>query len=155
MQKRPAASAARYCFVQAQAEKWRLLLPGASEPRLTRLNARALVWEPAPLTRRQQPEHCCRWQLCFWPDNGGTMPSKRTTFTPSSILFRPRRSPAAWWLQVPAARAAGLWWRRRVPPPGPKGLFRRPFIAIADLADGKRNIGTECARGKRAERRPG
>src|SRR6202030_4716444 len=23
------------------------------------------------------------------------------------------------------------WWRRRVLPPGPKGLFRRPFIAIA------------------------
>ena len=29
----------------------------------------------------------------LWPDNGGTMPSKRTTFTPSSILFRPRRNP--------------------------------------------------------------
>jgi hypothetical protein len=25
-----------------------------------------------------------------WPDNGGTMPSKSTPFTPSSILFRPR-----------------------------------------------------------------
>jgi hypothetical protein len=24
------------------------------------------------------------------PDNGGTMPSKSTPFTPSSILFRPR-----------------------------------------------------------------
>src|SRR5580693_4065538 len=26
-----------------------------------------------------------------------------------------------------------IWWSRRVPPPGPKGLFRRPFIAIAGL----------------------
>jgi hypothetical protein len=25
-----------------------------------------------------------------WPDNGGTIPSKSTPFTPSSILFRPR-----------------------------------------------------------------
>ena len=29
-------------------------------------------------------------QLLQWPDNGGTMPSKSTPFTPSSILFRPR-----------------------------------------------------------------
>src|SRR5215467_6533479 len=28
---------------------------------------------------------------------------------------------------------AGLGWRRRVLPPGPKGLLRRPFIAIAGL----------------------
>jgi len=41
----------------------------------------------------------------LWPDNGGTMPSKRTTFTPSSILFRPRRNPVS----------SGLWWRRQVP----------------------------------------
>src|SRR5688572_12778579 len=43
------------------------------------------------------------------------MPSKSTPFTPSSILFRPR------------------WWSRRVLPPGPIGLLRRPFIAIAGL----------------------
>jgi hypothetical protein len=28
-------------------------------------------------------------QLFGWPDNGGTMPGESTTFTPSSILFRP------------------------------------------------------------------
>src|SRR5579884_824372 len=44
------------------------------------------------------------------------MPGKSTPFTPSSILFRPRE-----------------WWSRRVLPPGPKGLLRRPFIAIAGL----------------------
>ena len=46
------------------------------------------------VTRPEQPEHSCRSQLHNWPDIGGTMPSKNTPFTPSSILFRPRRSPA-------------------------------------------------------------
>ena len=39
----------------------------------------------------------------------------------ASILFRPQG----------AGRETGdLWWRRRVPPPGPQCLFHRPFIAI-------------------------
>src|SRR5262244_278200 len=75
------------------------------------------------VTQPEQPEQSCRWQLLLWPDNGGTMPSKSTPFTPSSILFRPRRS----------SRILELWWRRRVLPPGPIGLLRRPFIAIAGL----------------------
>ena len=33
-------------------------------------------------------------------------------------------------LAAPALRG-GIWWRRRVLPPGPMGLLRRPFIAIA------------------------
>ncbi len=61
------------------------------------------------------------------------MPSESSTFTPSSILFRPRRSPNR-------TGRSGLGWRRRVPPPGPIGLFRRTFIAIAGLATGKGNI---------------
>ena len=74
-----------------QKDKWRLLLPGASEPRLTELNPLGLqTWSFKPLTRPEQPEHSCRLQLVLWPDNGGTMPGKRASFTPSSILFRPR-----------------------------------------------------------------
>ena len=49
------------------------------------------------------------------------MPSKKTIFTPLSILFRPHQKPVTW---------TGLWWRRRVPPPGPLRLFHRRFIAI-------------------------
>ena len=30
---------------------------------------------------------------------------------------------------------SGLWWRRRVPPPGPNGLLHRLFIAIVRQAD--------------------
>src|SRR5882672_10523067 len=44
----------------------------------------------------------------------GAISGKSTSFTPSSILFRPH------------------WWSRRVLPPGPIGLLRRPFIAISD-----------------------
>src|SRR3954470_12807538 len=49
------------------------------------------AWFFKPLTRPEQPEHSCHSQLHNWPDNGGTMPSKSAPFTPSSILFRPRR----------------------------------------------------------------
>ena len=70
--------------------------------------------------------------------HGGTIPGKSTSFTPSSILFRPRRCSA----QVrPFGRTdptemgcvthALHRWSRRVLPPGPIGLLRRPFIAIA------------------------
>src|SRR5580658_7969221 len=52
------------------------------------------------------------------------MPGKRSPFT---SLVEPISPPPK-----PASRS-GLWWRRRVPPPGPKDLFRCPFIAIAVL----------------------
>jgi len=72
------------------------------------------------------------------------MPGKSTPFTPSSILFRPREQESAIRYQDRKSRAAVLvpefpipdswnWWSRRVLPPGPKGLLRRPFIAIAGL----------------------
>src|SRR5881227_1267733 len=75
--------------------------------------------------------------------HGGTIPGKSTSFTPSSILFRPRRcSPEA------LSRAKLHGWRRRVLPPGPKGLLRRPFITIAALASGTPNIGAKVLRRK-------
>src|SRR5690606_17342371 len=43
--------------------KWGLLLPGAPGPRLTVQPARAEVRYFKPLTRPEQPEHSCRWQL--------------------------------------------------------------------------------------------
>src|SRR3954466_9892154 len=64
-------------------------------------------WSWGPLTRPPQPEQSCRWQLLHWPDNGGTMPSKRPSFTPSSILFRPRQSPARWVLVEAPGTAPG------------------------------------------------
>jgi hypothetical protein len=43
----------------------------------------------------------------------------------------------------------GLRWRRRVLPPGPKGLLRRPFIAIAGLRQPP-----QYRRGRRANKGP-
>ena len=53
-----------------------------------------------------------------------------------------------------AIKLSGLGWRRRVPPPGPKDLFRCPFIAIAALADGKANISELSPLGKGSEKAP-
>src|ERR1700742_3851169 len=79
---------------RTQQGKWRLLLPGASEPRLTELNPSGLQeWFFKPLTRPEQPEHSCRWQL-YKAHNVGPIPGKRAPFTPSSILVRPRRNPS-------------------------------------------------------------
>ena len=74
------------------------------------------------------------------------MPSKRTTFTPSSILFRPRQNPPT------RCEGGGLWWRRRALPPGPKGLLRSPFIAIAGL---RRHPEYRCAAAREGRDRHG
>jgi len=80
-------------------------------------------------TQREPPQRCCHLQLLFWSDIGGTMPSKNKPFTPSSILFRPHRCRQIWLLP----RLCGMWWRRRVPPPGPNGLLQLSFIAIVRM----------------------
>ena len=47
--------------------------------------------------------------------------------------LRPRRSYFAPAETQNRKSFSGLRWRRRVPPPGPNGLLRRPFIAISGL----------------------
>src|ERR1041384_3120925 len=48
--------------------KWRLLLPGASGPRLAELNPPGLqIGLSSRVTRPEQPEHSCRWQLWIGP----------------------------------------------------------------------------------------
>src|SRR5579871_219577 len=68
------------------------------------------------------------------------MPGKRSSFGSPVEPISPPPEPAP---------ESGLGWRRRVPPPGPKDLFRRPFIAIAARAGGSRNIGRDGRGGKR------
>ncbi len=79
-----------------------------------------------PLTRPEQPAHSCRLQLCIGP----------ITAEPYRAKARPLRPRRSWFAPAEArnsCRVAGLGWRRRVLPPGPKGLLRRAFIAIAGL----------------------
>jgi hypothetical protein len=113
-------------FASCAGKKWRFLLPGTSEPRLTVLPARACFSVPAPLTRRQQPEHSCHWQLSIGPITAEPCRAKAHPLHPRRSYFAPAGDQ-------PPMRPDGLWWRRRVPPPGPKGLFRCAFIAIAAL----------------------
>src|SRR6516165_5085374 len=108
--------------VQSQGKlKWRLLLPGASEPRLAVLTRQDFRWSFKPLKRPEQPEHSCRLQLLHSP----------ITAEPYREKTRPLRPRRSWFAPAETRLFGGLWWRRRVLPPGPNGLLRRPFISIA------------------------
>ena len=58
----------------------------------------------------------------------------------ASSLFRPHESPFP--KDVTSRKTGGIWWRRRVLPPGPLRLFRTAFIAIVGHAD-RPNIGAQ------------
>jgi len=73
-----------------------------------------------------------------WPDNGGTMPGERNTFTRSSILVRPHSETALSALQ--AAPAASGLVEAPGTAPGSDTLIPSPFIAIAGASSGEFNI---------------
>src|SRR5271155_1345894 len=52
------------------------------------------------------------------------MPSERSPFKSPVEPISPPPEPS---------ENEGLGWRRRVPPPGPKDVFRCPFIAVSAL----------------------
>ncbi len=56
--------------------------------------------------------------------------AKESPLHPRRSYFAPAGTQPA---NAEAQPRDGFWWRRRVPPPGPNGLFRHPFIAIAGL----------------------
>ena len=102
--------------------KWRLLLPGASEPRLAVLTRQDFRWSFKPLKRPEQPEHSCRLQLLHGPISAEPYREKTRPLRPRRSWFAPAEARQLW---------RGLGWRRRVLPPGPNGLLRRLFISIA------------------------
>src|SRR5207237_7915578 len=103
--------------------KWRLLLPGASEPRLTELNPLGLQNGLSNcVTKPAQPEHSCRLQLLHSPITAEQYREKARPLRPRRSCFAPAETRAF---------RGGLGWRRRVLPPGPNGLLRRQFISIA------------------------
>ena len=55
------------------------------------------------------------------------------TAEPCREKARPLRPRRSYFAPAEGRLTTGLGWRRRVLPPGPKGLLRRPFIAIAGL----------------------
>src|SRR5436305_7571569 len=83
------------------------------------------------------------WSITAVPYRAKARPlrPRRSCFGPAGAALRStltgRTGPTAMGLETEELHR----WSRRVLPPGPKGLFRRTFIAIADLADGTGNIG--------------
>src|SRR6202162_6688257 len=86
--------------------KWRLLLPGASEPRLTELNPSGLqTWSFKPLTRPEQPEHSCRLQLLHSPMTAEPYREKTRPLRPRRSCFAPAETRAMRraWGEAPGA----------------------------------------------------
>src|SRR6516164_3441986 len=118
--------------------KWRLLLPGASEPRLRLLR---------PQDFRSVFQTALRGlgnRSIVVVGNYEFGPLTVEPYRAKARPLRPRRSyfaPVAGNSDRESVRPEGCqqllitapWWRRRVLPPGPIGLLRRPFIAIAGL----------------------
>ena len=119
-------------------------MPGASEPRLTALNpSRACRLGYSNRLRGLSNRSIvvvCNYEI--WPDNGGTMPSKSTPFTPSSILFRPRRNPVRRraWVEPPGTA------------PGSERLITTAVYRHSRLAPAPRNIGGKGYRRKSGPR---
>src|SRR5258708_24626039 len=73
--------------------EWRLLLPGASEPRLAELNPPGLqTWFFKPLTRPEQPEHSCRLQLLHSPITAEPYREKTRPLRPRRSCFAPAKT---------------------------------------------------------------
>jgi len=62
----------------------------------------------------------------FDPITAVSCRAKNHPLHPRRSCFAPAAAHAQWLTH-------GLWWRRRVPPPGPNGLLRCSFIAISGL----------------------
>ena len=121
--------------------KWRLLLPGASGPRLTELNPSGLQHGLSnSVTLPEQPEQSCRLQLLHGPISAEPYRTKTRPLHPRRSWFAPAEARSG----NIRTHLGGLGWRRRALPPGPNGLLRRSFIVIAGKA-GTPNIGPKGA----------
>src|SRR5918999_4781471 len=70
--------------------KWRLLLPGASEPRLAELNPLGLqIGLSNCVTQPEQPEHSCRLQLLHSPITAEQYREKTRPLRPRRSWFAP------------------------------------------------------------------
>src|SRR5215213_2589487 len=92
------------------------------------------------------------WSITAVPYRAKARPlrPRRSCFGPAGAALRSiltkRTGPTLMGLETQELHR----WSRRVLPPGPIGLLRRPFIAIAGLAAGRGNIGARGLRRKGA-----
>src|SRR5205085_5709912 len=103
--------------------KWRLLLPGASEPRLTELNPPGLQDGLSNcVTQPEQPEHSCRLQLLHSPITAEQYREKARPLRPRRSCFAPAETHALWraWVEAPGTApgserfiAAALYFHSR------------------------------------------
>src|ERR1700752_2903156 len=119
--------------------KWRLLLPGASEPRLTLLRRQGFrsVFQAA-LRGQSNRSIVVVGNYEFGPITAEPCRAKTRPLRPRRSYFAPvSGEPMTENGDLSVVRRSVVcppnWWRRRVLPPGPIGLLRRPFIAIAGL----------------------
>src|SRR3954453_12492308 len=76
--------------------KWRLLLPGASDPRLTELNPLGLQDGLSNcVTQPEQPEHSCRLQLLHSPITAEPYREKNRPLRPRRSWFAPAETHPA------------------------------------------------------------
>src|SRR5277367_862804 len=93
--------------------KWRLLLPGASEPRLTELNPSGLwIGLSNCVTQPEPPEHSCRLQLLHSPITAEPYREKTRPLRPRRSCFAPAQARALqWaWVEAPGAAPGSEWF---------------------------------------------
>src|SRR5271169_491779 len=95
--------------------KWRLLLPGASEPRLTELNPSGLQDGLSNcVTQPEQPEHSCRLQLLHSPIPSEPYREKTRPLRPRRSCFAPAEASAInclrrAWVEAPGTAPGSEW----------------------------------------------
>ena len=94
--------------------KWRLLLPGASEPRLTELNPSGLQSGFSNcVTQPEQPEHSCRLQLLHSPITAEPYREKASPLRPRRSCFAPARTrnlPGRALVEAPGTAPGSEWF---------------------------------------------
>ena len=104
-----------------------LLLPGAPQTALSNLMAYYPLGGFGRRLGSERHRHCCRLIII------GTYkidPIRRYHAGKKPVFNTPRQSLSHPRNPIPP-KPNGIWWRCRVPPPGPKRLLHRSFISIA------------------------
>src|SRR5438094_9536930 len=113
--RREKCEADRDCAQAWPERKWGLLLPGAPEPRLTLLRRQGFrsVFQTA-LRGLSNRSIVVVGNYCCGPITAEPCRAKARPLRPRRSYFAPAETRSTW---------ARLGWRRRVLPPGPKGLL--------------------------------